>query len=172
MNKYKRHLFGAIAVAAIAAYPAQAGPHHWGVGGRYHTDHSTFEELPFGSDDAGYGLVYEYHDVAAFWQIAVTYAPEVTGTNGVDSVITPQLNLILKDSWLRAGAGVLGSYMRWDEGGSDWTDLYWQLLLGIGIPVFSFNLNVNACYTFDRWSHLDAFDRDDIEYGAWLTLEF
>jgi hypothetical protein len=171
MMNYKLYLFGIITLAAVATRPVQAATHEWGLGGRYHMDHSVFEELPFGDEDIGYGLAYEYHDVSAFWQIAVTYAPDVTGTNGIDSVTTPELNLIFDDSWLRLGLGILSSYVRQDVGGNDWTDLYWQFIVGLNFPISSLTLSINAYYPFEDWGNLEAFDAADIEYGAWLTLE-
>ena len=161
-----------VVIAAVMTGSATAGSHEWGVGGRYHVEHSEFEELPFGNGDIGYGLVYEYHDRTAYWQIALSYAPDITGTNGVDSVLTPQINLVLEDAFWRAGAGLLSSYVQRDDGGSDWTDPYWQLILGIGLPLFSLDLDVHAYYTLESWSDIDQFDPDDIEYGAWLTFAF
>jgi hypothetical protein len=170
MNAKRLCAAGLLATCCLAA-SVRAGSHHWGLGGRYHVDHSEFAELPFGDGDVGYGLVYEFHDGPAYWQLGASYAPDITGTNAVDTVITPFANLILKDGFWRAGAGLLGSYID-GESDSDWTDPYWQLLLGVGIPLFGLNLDVQALYSFESWSDIGAFDMDDIEYGAWLTFAF
>jgi hypothetical protein len=169
-------LLAALLTACCLAGTVRAGSHHWGLGGRYHVEHSEFEELPFGDGDTAYGLVYEFHDGPAYWQLGATYAFDVTGadtaSNTVDSVITPSINLVLQDGFWRAGAGLLSSYVQRDGGGSDWTDLYWQVLLGVGVPVFGLDLEVQALYSFEGWSDIDAFDFDDVEYGAWLTFAF
>ena len=155
----------------LVLHPVCAGALDVAVGGKYHVDHSEFEELPFDDGDPAYGVAFEFHDKPAYWQAAVTYAPDVGGTNLVDSVITPELNLIVKDqSWL-AGTGVLSSYVEGKDE-KDWTDLYWQILLGFDIPVSRASLAIHAYYTFESWGDITDFDTDDLEFGAWLGFSF
>ncbi len=151
-----------------------------GVGGRYHSQHSAFAELPFDDGDLSYGLAYEYHEEKGLWQIAVEYCPEPGGvsvkdgvTNLVDYVVTPQLSLILKDNIWRGGVGAMASYIeQTDSGEAEWTSVYWQFLLGIGVPLGMFDLDVMASYPFEDWDTLSDFDADEMEYVAWLKLSF
>jgi len=160
------------AFALLAGNPAYAARRHAaGAGARWHVNHTVFEELPFDDGDLSYGLAYEYHDEAAYWQLAVHYTPDA-GTNGTDYVVTPQINLIFKDRIWRLGVGALDSYVAAEDGGGDWGDVYWQLLTGLNLPLFRFQLNANAFYVFESWSDLDDFDTDDLEYGFWLTYPF
>ncbi|MBN1556984.1 MAG: hypothetical protein JW951_02420, partial [Lentisphaerae bacterium] len=145
-------------IMLILASSARAGNHAIAVGGRYYNEHSEFEELPYGDGDIGYGLAYAYHDAAAFWQVAAVYTPDVTGAEGVDYTLTPQINLVLKDRLWRAGVGALCTYLSFDSGEDDWTDVYWQLMLGIGLPVFGMQLETQAFYLMESWSDIDAFD--------------
>ena len=139
------------------------------AGGRYHARHTTFEELPFDKGDISYTVGYEYHDQAGCWQLLVGYTPEVADGLAVDSVITPQLNLLIKDRAWIAGTGILGSYIE-TELESDWTDVYWQVMLGFELPLPVFKLEILAYYPFESWSEFDEFDTDDLEYG--LSMKF
>ena len=142
-----------------------------GAGVRRHSQHSVFKELPFDDGDLSYGIAYEHHDQNAYWQLAVAYAPQ-PGTNGVDFVVTPQINLIVKDRIWRAGIGVLDSYIEMEDGESDWSDVYFQFLTGIHLPVFGGQFDILAYYPFGEWGDIGDFDFDDLDYGAWLTFSF
>jgi len=157
-------------VSASTAF-AESGS-KFGVGGRWHRSHSVYTELPFDDGDLAYGLTYEIHENDAYWQVAVTYAPDITGTNSVDSAITPQLNLILKDGRWRGGVGALSSYTMSDDE-DDWTDIYWQFILGLHLGSSSRpGIDVLAYYPFESWSDLGDFDARDIEFGLWLCMTF
>lgn len=157
-------------VPAFTAF-AESGS-KFGVGGRWHRSHSLFTELPFDDGDLAYGLSYEVHESEAYWQVAVTYAPDVTGTNSADTAITPQLSLILKDSYWRGGVGVLSSYITSDDE-DDWTDIYWQFILGVHLGASSRSgIDVLAYYPFESWSDLGDFDARDIEFGLWFSFSF
>ena len=139
---------------------------------RKHVDHSAFADRPFGDDDISYGVAYEYHEEKACWQLALDYAPDVEGTNGVDYVLTPQLTLIGKDRLWRGGLGVLTSYVSADDD-DDWTGLNWPFLLGIhlGQPR-RLGLDLSTYYVFEKWSDIGEFDWDDIEFGGRLSFPF
>jgi len=143
-----------------------------GIGARQHVDHPYFEVLPYDDGDLSYGLAVEWHDESAYWQLAFNYAPDVTGTNATDYVLTPQINLVFKDNIWRGGLGVLKSYIVDKETGSDWTDVYWQLLLGADLPFYGMQLSLQAFYVFEEWERLEEFDFGDLEYGAWLSYFF
>ena len=140
------------------------------LGARQHAAHSIFTDLPF-DDDIGYTLAYEYHSTDAYWQFGVGYTPDPGGSNAVDYVITPQINLMAKDNFWRGGAGLAASYIETDTD-SDWTDLYFQLLLGVAIPFGAMEIDIQAIYVFEDWGELGDFDFDDLDYGAWLKYTF
>ncbi len=147
------------------------------AGVRQHVTHSVFEELPFEDGDLTYTIGYEYHDKHGYWQLLVGYTPEVgieeLGIDeiAVDYVITPQLNLIIQDGIFLAGTGILGSYIETEED-SDWTDVYWQLMLGFEIPLGALRLELLAYYPFESWGEIDEFDFDDVEYGGSFKILF
>ena len=143
----------------------------FGVGARLHADHSVFTELPFDDGDLSYALTCEFHDKNAYWQLGVSYAP-APGTNGTDFVVTPQLNLIVKDRYWRAGIGILDSYIEMDNGENDWTDVYFQFLTGLHMPLFGMEFDVFAYYPFGDWGDISDFDFDDLDYGGCLTFPF
>ena len=158
------------AVSAFAAKPMRSA---LDAGVRYHADNSAYEDLPFGDGDLSYSLGYEYHDKNYYVQVAAGYCPDVTGTNDVDYVITPQANLFLTDGAWEAGVGILDSYISdKNDANDEWTDIYWQLILGVTFPVFNIPLGLHAFYPFERWGDIDEFDLKDIEYGATLKYSF
>lgn len=146
--------------------------HTLGTGARYHQKHTAFAEYPFGKGDLSYGLVYEFHEENAYWQVACGYASRPSGTPQSDYAVTPQVNLIIKDRIWRGGLGVAWTYVAGQPDGSGWTDFYWQFLAGISMPVVRLPLSVLAYYPFDRWSNLDEFDFRDVEYGVWVHFRF
>lgn len=144
---------------------------------RYHTEHSAFEDLPFDKGDLSGVLAYEYHESEAYWQLGLGYAWDPSGSRedfaDPDYVITPQINLILKDGLWEGGVGALRSYTKFDDGSSDWTSLYWQFILGVRLPAIAgFDLSVASFYTFDRWGNLSDFSSRDLEFGAKLSYRF
>ncbi len=155
------------------------------AGGYFHTDHSAFTDLPFGNGDVSYMLAYEYAERLALWQLGVGFAPHVTGirdadsheegvaTVGTDLVVTPQLNLIFKDRFFRAGTGILGSYIKDDDGEGEWIGPYWQLLLGLNFELSSsFSIGGNAHYVLKNWDDITDFSFSDIEYSVLMSFRF
>jgi hypothetical protein len=155
----------------------QLSSHVLSFGARHHQEHSTYGELPFGDGDVSYALAYEYHENAAYWQLALDASFDPSGTNTVtsefDYVLTPQINLIFKDELWRGGAGALASYMvdkKTDDG--EWTDIYWQFLLGLAIPLGGMELEVLAAYPFESFGDLSDFEGSDIDIVGWLKFSF
>ena len=142
-----------------------------GLGLRSHVAHTEFEEYPFDDGDLSYIVGYEYHDQAGYWQLLVGYTPDVGDGTVVESIITPQLNLLIQDRAWIAGAGILGSYVE-TELETDWTDIYWQVMLGFEIPLPIFRLEIIAYYPFESWSTFGDFDSDDIEFGLLTKFMF
>ncbi len=142
-----------------------------GVGLRSHVLHTEFEEYPFDNGDISYVVGYEYHDKTGYWQFLVGYTPEVGDGTVVESIITPQLNLLMQDGVWIAGGGILGSYVE-TELENDWTDVYWQVMLGFEITLPICSLEILAYYPFESWSTFGDFDTDDIEFGGLAKFMF
>ncbi len=148
-----------------------------GAGARHHSRHSQFIELPFNKGDMTYTLGYEYHEGGGFWQIILGYAPSISdGTEGrgigVESILTPQLNLFFEDrNWL-GGVGVLASYIRREEAENEWTDIYWQVMIGYKIPLNVVEVELMAYYPFEKWNRFRDFEADDIEFGIMIKRMF
>lgn len=154
------------------------------LGLRFHTAHSEFADLPFGNGDLSYALAYEMLEEYLSLQIAMDYAPDVSGktysgpddTTGieVDYILTPQVNLLVLDPPWRMGFGIRTSYIRYSgDVESEWMDTYWQLQLGLNFPL-SANVSMDACayYVWERWSTFTKFHFRDLEYGMWLNCKF
>lgn len=145
------------------------------IGLRHHALHSVYEELPYDDGDVSYGFAYEYHEGSAYWQLALDYAPETTSTNKCDYALTPQLNLLFKDGIWSAGLGIMSSYLVYEddsENDDEWTDIYYQFLAGLNIPLGSLSLDIMAGYVFEEWSELSDFEFGDMDVVGWLKYTF
>lgn len=156
--------------AIMLSHDAAAQQSTYAVGMRYHTDHSSFEDLPFDDGDLSYGIAYEYAEATAYWQLALDVTPELNLRDDIDYVLTPKINLILVDEIWRAGLGALASYLETDADDNGWTSIYWQFLAGVSLGFDRFAVDVFAFYPFKRWGNLDEFSTRDIEYGAWVRF--
>ena len=87
--------------------------------------------------------------------------------------MAPEMNLLFKDGWFRAGPGILIDYVSRSDGSSDWTSVYWQLLAGVGIPLGNtFTLDGYVYYPFSNWEHLNKFAFSALGYGVNLGCKF
>ncbi len=170
---------------ALLLLPLLAVPQAWSAsvtwfsaGGRYHTGLEKFEDYPFRSGDISYQVGMEFHEGIGYWQLVLGYTPSV-GDNPdpeaeaprIDSVITPQLNLILQDRGWLAGTGILASYIK-DENEKDWTSIYWQTMIGYVFNFQHFNLEILASHVFEEWSLFTDFSFNRLEYSAMLKRRF
>ncbi len=141
----------------------------FGVGARYNAEQDTEREVAF-DDETTYGLVYEYHEGNTFWQLGAQYGSGL-GSNDVDYVITPEINLMLSDGGWRGGIGALATYVKSDDD-SDWSDIYYQLILGFDMPLGGLALSIQASYTFEDFDNLDEFDFDEMDWSGYLMYQF
>jgi hypothetical protein len=144
-------------------------------GTRFHTENGAFTDLPFDNGDLTYGAAFEWHEKDAYWQICIGYSPKPGRTNDVEHVLTPEVNLMVKDNYWRGGLGAVWSYVEREKGSqneSDWLDVYWQFMFGFSMPIGGMHLDLMAYYVFEDWDKLDEFDLNDIEFGAWLGYNF
>ena len=168
-----------IAIALLVRPALAESPHSLSVGGRYHTENTVYTDLPYGNGDISYGLAYTFAEEYVALKLGTDFSPYVSGTrdapntNKTDYVITPQANIIIKDRIFRGGVGILTSYIRDDKGEGDWLDLYWQMMLGLCIPIYkSLSLEGNVYYVLERWDKITEFRLKELEYGLWLNYNF
>jgi hypothetical protein len=173
------------ASAALAATSqASAGKTAIDVGVRVHSEHSEFDELPYGDGDTTFVAGVEFHDTHGYWQFAVGYTPRISDKKApaeetaeyvvrpVDYAITPQANLVFKDRGWQGGVGILSDYIVYEDGDDDWTDVYYQFLFGYAIATPRVTIELMGYYPFESWGDLGDFDFDDLEYGAALKFFF
>ena len=168
-------LFLLISILFTISFTGSAnGQSAFGAGVRLHTDHSAFKSLPFSHADLTYLLYYEVHEAGALLQLNLGYTPEPGEGSSIDTVWTPQANLIIKDSFWRGGVGILSSYIESDiDNDNGWTDYYWQFITGIHISFFEgIGIDINSYYIFENWGKLNKFDFRDIESGVSINFSF
>lgn len=178
-------LFSLLVMLLFVLSASAGGGRRWAGGLRQHADHSVAEEIPFGNNDVSYGVAYEVYDSGGLWQFAVSLTPDVSerenvDTNNlmtVDQVITPELNLIMQDGPWLMGVGALMSYVEQEnsegEDETEWTDVYWQFMLGFQMPFTqSSKLKICAYYPFEDWGDIGDFEFDDLDFGGWVSFRF
>ncbi|MFH1970645.1 MAG: hypothetical protein ABIJ53_10050 [Verrucomicrobiota bacterium] len=168
-----------IALALLIRPALAESPHSLSVGGRYHTENTVFTDLPYGNADISYGLAYTFAEEHVAIKFGADFAPDVSGardtphTNKTDYVISPQADIIIKDRMFRGGVGILTSYIHDDQGEGDWLDIYWQMMLGLCIPLGkNLSMEGNVYYVLERWDKIVDFRLKELEYGLWLNYNF
>lgn len=142
------------------------------LGTRYHPAHSAIEKWPY-DGDLSYGVAYALYDGMGYLEAALDYAPEGTAESVIDDVLTPRLNLGIKDGIFVAGIGIADAYVNTKTGGSEWTGLLYQFQLGLDVPLGnSFELGAAAYYSFEAWDELGDFEVEDLEYGVHVGYFF
>ncbi len=174
-----RSLTAAIISVALLAPTLAQSPNYLSIGGRYHNENSVFTDLPYGNGDLSYVLAYTLAEQHMGLQFGVGFAPDVSGlrdapnTNQTDYIITPQAHLILRDGCLRGGAGILASYLRDNQKEGEWIAPFYQLQLGINLPLLQrLSIDASVYYTFEKWENAAKFRPKDLEYGLWLNYNF
>ncbi len=186
--KNKHCLSSILLVIATALSAAPAGAQQQaniGVAVRRHVEHSKFDELPFGKRDHSLGFTCEFHEEHAFWQLGVSYTPELSRTDAAahgslagddppdapSYAWTPELNLLAKDGIYHGGIGILTTYTNAD--GGEWSSIYWQFILGIRLDISSkISLSGYGYYPFKRWGNISDFGFSDLEYGIRLGYRY
>ncbi len=188
------------AVACLITTTAQARKKYGPIalGARYHQEHSIYEAMPFGDGDFSYGLFYEAQDGNGILQFGVSFASDVSGSTlmtdtgdndiePIDQVFTPEINMLFRDGGWLFGVGMLMNYIEINEDvgvgqevvaealeqeEDDWSDLYWQMLLGYRFNLGGSELNVMAYYPYEDWGDLGDIDFDDFNYGGQWVFRF
>lgn len=174
MNPIRLRL-GSLAWLLLLALPAGAFQQGLSVQYRQYAAHPEFAERPFDDGNFGYGVAYELRDEMGFWQIGARYTPDAGADEQYDYVVTPFLNIFFRDRLALAGIGILKDYLaETDTTDADWTDLYYNLILGIAVPVGNrLEVQAMAVYDFDDWGRLfKDFAWDEVEFAFSLALLF
>lgn len=173
MKTYKVLFAAGVLLSLLSGAAMAATATFIDLGARYHTKHSEFISLPYADGDMTYGVAYEIHEDNAMLQMACGFTPEFEDYKDWEYGVTPELNLLAKDGLYQGGVGILSTYTRDGDGKGDWMDLYWQLILGLNIPLGkNLSLQANAYYVFENWSSLGEFTFDDIEFGGYIGYKF
>lgn len=159
-----------LALCIATTHAAASSKQRFGVGARYHAQHNAEEREVAFDDESTYGIVYEYHEGNTFWQLGAQYGTSL-GTNDVDYIITPEINLMLTDGAWRGGIGALATYFSGDVD-DDWSDIYYQFILGVDFPIGSLALSLQTAYVFEDFDKLDEFDFDELDWAGYLSYQF
>lgn len=139
---------------------------------KQHADHTKFDDRPYGKDDLSYGAFIEYFEGGAGWRLGAMYGSGLSGEGDFDTVITPEITLLLQDGLFETGVSTLIDYL--DDGNdTGWGDLYFQLQLGLNLPLGP-HLAVGAAafYALDDFGNITDFKFDNLDYGITLRLKF
>jgi len=140
---------------------------------RQHADLSeTMPERPYGEDDTSYGLFVDLFDGPGAWRLGASYSDSLDGLEGVESVITPEIGLLVVDGNWETGISVLVDYVE-TEDDSDWGDVYFQYGFGLNLGLTSgMSVGLHASYPFEDLEDISDFSTGDIEYAATVRLRF
>ncbi len=139
---------------------------------KQHTNHTRFDDRPYGKDDLSYGAFFEFFDGPAGWRLGAMYGSGLSGAAEADTVITPEITLLLLDGLWEAGASVLIDYID-TNGDTGWSDHYYQFQLGLNLPFGkSMSVGAHTFYAFDRFGNLGDFRFGNLDYGVTFRLKF
>jgi len=165
----------AMLITLAFAAPARAIQQGLSLQGRQYSEHRKFQRRPFDDGDFAYGAAYELRDAMGFWQLGARYTPNAGPDNRYDYIVTPFLNLVFRDQIFLGGIGIQKDYLpKTDTTDDEWTDLYYNVILGLGIPLGRrLELQALAFYDFNHVGKMIGdFDFDDVEFGVSLSVLF
>ena len=133
---------------------------------------SNFSERPYGKDDMSYGLFFDLFDGIGGWRFGATYSDDLTGIEGVDSVITPEIALFTIEGIWETSIAILMDYVD-TETETDWGDLYYQTHFGANIPVSnSILIGLHAFYPMESVSDIVDIGFNDLDYAVQVRIFF
>ena len=139
---------------------------------RYHRGHSVLEKWPY-DDNFSIGAAYALYEGIGYLEAGLDYAPSGAKESVVDYVITPRLDMNIKDGIFVAGIGLSNSRVAKKHDGSEWAGWWYQFKLGIDFPLgSSLEVGAAAYYTFKNWGDLGDFEFRDLEYGLHIGFMF
>lgn len=150
--------------------PLFAQPMVTGLVKQYDDRAKNFDERPYGKDDISYGLYVDFYEGMGAWRLGASYASGLSGAGEADSVITPEVTLLATDGMWEAGISALIDYVDSEEG-ADWGDVYYQVQLGVSLPVSQrFQIGIHAFYPFSGFSDITDVRIGDVDYGLMLRF--
>lgn len=144
--------------------------HKLSGGVTWYTEIPGFTDYPLSDRDMGYNLYYEYHESGGFWQLGASYIPS-PDNDGVKDVLTPEINLLLKDKIYRLGTGALISYVDYGSD-TDWTEVYFQFVGGLEIPIGSFGIELHGRYVFKSFRSITDSQKGGPAYSVLISYTF
>jgi len=143
------------------------------VNARQHADRSSIlSDSPYGEDDVSLGVYVDIFEGVGAWRFGASYADDLSGLPDVNSVITPQISLLVVDGIWETSLGALIDYVDTDTE-TDWGDVYFQWALGLNLPITnSFSIGVHAQYPFEDFDGLIDFDTDLLEWTGAVRIRF
>lgn len=139
---------------------------------KQHDGRDDYAERPYGKDDMSYGVFLDAFEGVGGWRFGASYSGDLTGVEGVDSVITPEICLLVVDRIWETGIAVLIDYVDVD-GEADWNDVYFHAQFGINFPLGNrIQLGAHAFYPMESISDIVDIGFSDLDYGVQLRIMF
>jgi len=132
----------------------------------------SFPERPYGKDDLSYGVYLDIFDGMGGWRLGGSYASGLNGFGEADTVITPEITLLGQEGIWMTGVSVMMDYID-DETGTDWSDVYFQIQLGLNFPVGKrLSAGIHAFFPFSEFEDFGDFAVGELDYGVTVTAKF
>jgi len=139
---------------------------------KQHDARPNFEERPYGKDDISYGLFLDVFEGVGGWRFGASFSEDLTGRPVVDSVVTPEITLLVVDQIWETGLSILVDYLD-IEGDEGWGDVYFQAQFGINFPVGNrFSLGAHAFYPMENWEDLFDIGFSDLDLAVQFRIFF
>lgn len=140
---------------------------------KQHADRTdNFAERPYGDEDLSYGAYLDLFEGVGGWRFGASYSGDLTGLEVVDSVITPEISLLVVDRIWETGISLLIDYIDVD-GDTAWGDLYFQTQLGINLPLGDrIQLGAHAYYPLESISDITDIGFSDLDVAVQLRVMF
>lgn len=137
-----------------------------------HSTHRNFERRPYANKDMSYGAFFDIMEGSAGWRLGAMYGSGLTGAFEADTVITPEITLLLQDGIWETGVSVLRDYVD-SEAGSGWERFYYQIQLGVNIPFGPRgSIGAAAFYPMEKLNKISDFSFRDLDYGLVARIRF
>ena len=180
-------LAASLAMCSLACVAsASAVSYRLSGGARFHSDNDDVGDWPYEKGDMSYGLGFAIYEGIGYIEVGCDYMPESDSDDSpVDSAVEPRLRVAVRDGVFVAGTGISCPYVWYADGATerrddgttrtmkdDWTDLMYQLYLGLEFPLGPITLDGGASYSFEDWDGIKDFDTKDLEYEVRMGFAF
>jgi len=139
---------------------------------KQHEARTDFDERPYGKDDISYGLFLDLFEGIGGWRFGATFSDDLSGLPLVDSVVTPEVTLLVVDRIWETGISLMVDYVDAD-GSAEWGDIYFQTQLGINFPLSDrILLGGHVFYPMESITDLVDFGFSDLDMAIQLRIMF